>query len=98
MNRLSHSFSPVNLLSNQKHHVPCNEKPRAITGRLYVARLIDINDYLTSFPGATLNDKIDVTKLEKIFLNGMPKSCSRQAYAQVFYCESITFEKDVNMF
>ena len=28
----------------------------------------------------------------------MPSSCSRQAYAQVFDCESITFMKSVTMF
>ena len=56
------------------------EKPRSLTVRRYAARLIDLNEYLASFPGATLNDKIDVTKLNKILLNSMPNSWSKQAY------------------
>ena len=64
-------------------------KPRALTVRRYAERLIDINDYLESFPGATFNDKIGVTELNKIPLNSMPNICSRQAYVQGFDCESI---------
>ena len=66
------------------------EKPRALTVRRYAARLIDINEYLTSFPGATLNDKIGVNELKEILQNIIPNSWSRQAYLQVFDCESIT--------
>ena len=74
------------------------EKPRALTVRRYAARLIDINEYLTSFPGATLNDKIGVTELKEILPNSMSNSWSRQAYVQGFDCEFITLKKAVNMF
>ena len=73
------------------------KKPRALTVRSYVARLIDLNDYLASFPGATLNDNIGITKLNKILLNGISNSWYRQAYVKGFDCESITFNKAVNM-
>ena len=36
---------------------------RSLTVRRYVARLIDKNEYLTSFLGATLIDQIGVTEL-----------------------------------
>ena len=38
--------------------------PQSLTVRRYAARLIDLNEYLASFPGATLTDKISVTKLK----------------------------------
>ena len=74
------------------------KKPRTITVRRYAARLIDLNEYLESFPGANLNDNIGITELKKIFLNSMPNSWSRQAYVQGFDCWSTTFKKAVNMF
>ena len=45
-----------------------------------------------------MNDKIGVTELNKILLNSMPNSWSKQAYIQGLDCESITFNKSVNMF
>ena len=50
------------------------------------------------FPGETLNDKIDITKLNEILLNSMPNIWSRHAYVQDFDCKSINFKKTVNMF
>ena len=59
---LAHYFFPVNFLSKQKRAMRCEmEKPRVITVRRYAARIIDINEYLVSFPGVTINDKIVVT-------------------------------------
>ena len=37
------------------------KKPCALTDRRYAARLIYLNEYLESFTGATLNDKIGET-------------------------------------
>ena len=48
--------------------------------------------------GATLNDNIGVTELNKTLLNIMPIIWSRQDYVQGFDYESITFKKTVNMF
>ena len=45
-----------------------------------------------------MTDNIGVTKLDKILPNSMPDSWSKQAYVQVFDCDSITFKKAVNMF
>ena len=63
-----------------------------------MARLIDLNKYLDSFPGSTLSDTIGVTELNKIILNSMPNSWSKQACVQDFDCKSILFKKNVNMF
>ena len=65
------------------------KKPRSLTVRRYTARLIDLNEYLASFPRAALTDNIGVTKLNEILLNSMPNSWSKQAYVQGFDCEYI---------
>ena len=44
-----------------------------------------------------MNDKIDITELNKIILNSMHNIWYRHAYVQGFDCESITFKKAVNM-
>ena len=74
------------------------KKPGDLPVRRYVARIIDINGYLAPFWGANLNDKIGVTELNIILLNSMPNSWSRQACAQGFDFEYMTFKKSVNMF
>ena len=53
------------------------EKMRSMTVRCYAARLIDLHEYLASFPEATLTDNIGVTKLNEILLNSMPKIWSK---------------------
>ena len=45
-----------------------------------------------------MSDKIIVVELNGILLNSMPNSWNKQAYVQVFDCESISFLKAVNMF
>ena len=74
------------------------KKLRILTVRSYAARLIDLNEYLLSFPGVTLTDKIGVTKLNEILIKIMPNSWSKQAYVQGFDCGSITFKKAINIF
>ena len=74
------------------------KNPRRLKVGHYAARLIDLNEYLASFLGATLADKIEVTALDEIILNRMPNSWYKQAYVQGFDCESISFKKAVNMF
>ena len=67
------------------------KKPRSLTVRRYLARLIDLNDYLKSFTGANFTDKIGITKLNQILLKIMPSIWSNHAYAQGFDCESNNF-------
>ena len=76
----------------------CMKNPRILKVRLYDARLIDLNEYLASFPGATMAEKNGVTELNEILLNSMPNSWPKQAYVQGFYFETIYFKKAVNMF
>ena len=66
--------------------------------RRYTARLIDLNEYLASFPGATMADKMGVTELNEIILKSMENSWSKKAYVQGFDCETFYFKKSVNMF
>ena len=42
-------------------------KLRSIKVRRFVARLFELNEYLASFYGANLSDKICVTELNNIF-------------------------------
>ena len=70
---------PVNLLSKQKRAMRrCMKKPRRLKVRHYAARLIDLNEYLDSFPGAAMNNKIGFTELNEILLNSMPSIWSKQ--------------------
>ena len=92
-------FLPMNSHSKQNYAMRCcMKKPRILKVRRYDSCLIDLNDYLASFLGATMADKIGVTELNEILLNSMSNSWSKQAYVQGFDCESISFKKFVNMF
>ena len=96
---LAHYFPPVNTLSKKKRAMRCGiKKARNITVRRYAERLIDLNEYLVSFTGENLTDKIVGTKLNEILLNSMPNSWSKQAYLKGFDCEYITLKRAVNMF
>ena len=92
-------FYPVNSLSKKKRVMRrCMKNPHRLKVRRYAAGLIYLNEYLISFPGATMADKKVVTELNDILLNRMPNSWSKQAYVQGFDCETISFKKFVNMF
>ena len=59
---------------------------------------LDMNEYLASFPGATMDYNMGVTELNEIFLNIMTNSWYKQAYVQDFDGESISFKRSINMF
>ena len=44
----------------------CMKKPHRLKVRRYAARLIDLNDDLASFTGATLADKVFINELNEI--------------------------------
>ena len=71
-------------------------KPHGIKLRCYVDRLIDLSEYLRSFPGSTATHKIGMTELNEILLNSMPNSWSKQAYVQGFDWKSFTFKNILN--
>ena len=52
----------------------CMKKLRRLKVRSYEARLIGLNEPLASFPGAPIADKIGVTEINEIILNGIPNS------------------------
>ena len=60
----SQYFFPLNYLSKQKRTM-CRgmKKLLSLIVRRYAARLIDLNEYFSSFPGETLTGKIGVTEL-----------------------------------
>ena len=81
----------VNALSKQKRAIRRGiRKPYGLKLRCCVARLIDLNEYLPSFPGSTPAHKIGMTELNEILLNSMPNSRSKQAYVQGFDWKYIT--------
>ena len=68
----------INLRSKQRRTMlQCMKNPRSLKVRRYGACLIDLNEYLVFFPGATMADKIGVTGLNEILLNSMPNSWSK---------------------
>ena len=68
----------MNFPSKQKHAMLRRmKKTRILKVRRYAVRLIYMNEYLDSLPGATLADKIDVTELHEILLNSVPNRCSK---------------------
>ena len=86
-------YSPLWIRLKKARDALQNEKMRSLKVRCYAARLIDLLEYLAYFPGATLSDKMDVTKLKEIIFNSMRNSWSKQDYVQVFYYESIFLRK-----
>ena len=64
----------------------------------YTASLIVLNDYLASFPGSKLTEKIGMRELNETLLNSVPNNWSKRAYVLVFDCEYIIFLKYANMF
>ena len=78
----------------QNKSVQCGavwKKTRSLKVRIYAARLIDLNEYLASFLGAAVYDKIGITELNDILLNSLSNSWYKQAYVQGFYYKSIYF-------
>ena len=67
-------------------------KTNGLIVRRYVACLIDLNEYLAFFPGGKLTNKIGMIDLNKIVLNSVTNSWSKQAYVQVFDCKSVNFK------
>ena len=62
---LSQYSFPINLISKQNLAMRRGmKKTCALTVRCYAESLIYLNEYLVSFPGADLNDKIVVTELK----------------------------------
>ena len=60
----------------------CMKKTRSLRVRRYASHLIDLNEYLASFTGATMDDSMGVTESNKILLNSMSNRWSKQAYVQ----------------
>ena len=84
-------FYPANTLPKQKRVIRCRtRKLRKLKLRRYTSFFIDINDYLSDFPGEKSSDKIVNMELNEIFLNVMPNGWSKQAYAPDFDFEGIT--------
>ena len=69
----------------------CMKNPRRLKVRRYAACLVDLNEYLASFPVATMADNMGVTELNEILLNIIPNNWSKQYYVQGFDCETISF-------
>ena len=59
--------------------------------------MIDINEYISVFPGEKASNQIGETELNEIILSSMPNGCSRKSYVQGFIV-GILFLKDVDMF
>ena len=66
------------------------KKPRRLKVRRCAAGLSDLNEYLSSFPVATMADNMGLTELNEILLNSIPNSWLEKEYVQGFYCKTIS--------
>ena len=57
---------------------------RVLKVRRYADRLIDLNEYVTLFPGEMASGFSCVTELNGSLLNSMPNIWIKQTYVQVF--------------
>ena len=57
-----------------------------------------MNEYLASFLGLTVANKMDISESNEIILNIMSNRWYKQAYVQGFDWKSISLKKAVNMF
>ena len=69
---------PANALSKQKRAM-CyvRRKPYELKVGYYSARLIDLNEQLSTFPGAKESDNISEMELNQILLNSIPNGWSK---------------------
>ena len=58
----------------------------------------DISEYLDVFHVLKAIDNIGEMELKNILFNSTPNGRSKKAYVQSFDCETINFEKSINMF
>ena len=86
-------FTPINALSNQKCAMLLGTRnPHKLKVRRYADYMIELNEYLSYFPGSKSSEKIGDTKLNEILLNSIPNGRIKQAYVQGFCCESIALK------
>ena len=63
-------FFSVNSLSKQNRTMRlCIKNLHSLKVRLFAVLFIDLNEYLDSFPGATMDEKMGITELNEILLN-----------------------------
>ena len=73
-------------------------KPCGLKVSRYTDSLIDLNVCFSSLPRSLLSEKNCIIELNKILLNIIPNSWSKQADVQGFYCEFISLKKAANVF
>ena len=90
---LGTSFTPINDLTKKKRMIICGiRKPRKLKARLYAAHIIELNEYLSIFPGEKASSNFFERELNEIILNSITNGWSRQAYVQGFDCVYITLK------
>ena len=67
-----------------------NEEDAQFKNKIWNIGMIDINKYLSVFPGSKESNKIWETELNEILLHRMPNRWSRQTYVKGFDCVNIT--------
>ena len=73
-------FFPVRSLLKKACNAPLYEKKHSLKLRRYAERLIDLNEYLDSFPRTTMAGEIGVTEINEVLLNSMPNSWAKKLY------------------
>ena len=78
-------FSPLNAVSKQKRAMRLTmqqniQKPHTVPFKRSVARLTDIKNYLSLFPGSNDSNNMDKAELNKILLHTVPNEWANNSY------------------
>ena len=95
---LEYLFS-INALSKKKLAMRRTmRKPRSMSFKHFAARLTEINNFLTLFPGSDASKKMEMEELNKILLHVVPNGWAKQSYLQGWYFGLNTYGETCEMF
>ena len=89
---------PMNAVSKNKHAMRHTiRKPLYMPFENFFTRLIEVNNFLSLFPGLDASNMMPTENLKKILLHVVPNECLNQYYLQGWDFETKTFEETCDM-
>ena len=73
-------------------------KPQGLPLKIFSVQLMELNNYLTLFPGSSSSKKMDPEELNEILLQAVLKLWARRAYLQVWDLNGKTYNDTRDMF
>ena len=87
----SHVF-PKNALFKQISYMRTVTKPKTMSIKTYILRMVELNEYIPQFPNADETNKFEDTALKFIIESAIPNSWRRKLYESDFYPAKETLE------